>query len=252
MRRTPRSGGYEPGYAIMRALLVPWIRIWFKSHIEGAEHIPASGPAIVAANHISYFDPFAVGCAIHRNGRRPRFLGKAELFRYPVIGWVLRTGRQIRVERGTRSAPQSLDHAEEALGQGEVLVIFPEGTTTTAPDLAPLKPRSGVARLALKTGLPVIPCATWGGQFFWTKHLGIKPAPGKDIWVRFGPPVSFKEYQGREEDPAAWREVSAKIMDEIAIQLVGLKAAKPWKPQEPTKRRFIKKRKKATKFERRE
>jgi 1-acyl-sn-glycerol-3-phosphate acyltransferase len=251
MRRTPRSGPFEPGYAIMRGILVPWLRTYFKFHIEGTEHIPASGPAIIAANHISYFDPFAVGFAVHRNGRRPRFLGKSELFKYPVIGWVLRTGGQIRVDRGTRAAPQSLQHAEDALAQGEVLVVFPEGTTTTAPDLAPLKPKSGVARLALRSGIPVIPCATWGGQWFWTKHLGIKPAPGKDIWVRFGAPISFKEYQGREEDSATWNEIAGKVMDEIGIQLVGLKAAKPWAPQEPTKKRFIRKGKKGTEFERR-
>lgn len=250
--RVPRSGRPEPGYAVARGALIPWIGLWFRTHTEGAEHIPPIGPAIIAANHVSYLDPLLLGYAVHTNGRRPRFLGKSGLFKYPVIGWVLRTARQIPVDRGTRNAPQSLERAEEALKAGEVLVVFPEGTTTTADDLAPLRPKSGIARVALSTGLPVIPCATWGGQWFWTKHLGLHLKPGKDMWLRFGPPVSFKEYQGRENDPEAWREVSQKVMDEIGIQLVGLKAAKPWTPKAPTRKKFIKLQNESTKFERRE
>lgn len=248
----PRTGPLEPGYFIAKNALIPWLASWFRWHFEGLEHIPPTGPAIVCSNHISYLDPLALGYAIHKSGRRPRFLGKSGLFKYPLIGWILRTARQIRVERGTRAAPQSLEDAERALAEGEVIVVFPEGTTTTAPDLAPLRPRTGAARLVLSTGLPIIPCATWGGQWFWTKHLGVKPGPRKDIYVRFGTPVSFKEYEGREQDPAAWREVAEKIMDEIQIQLAGLRAAKPWTPQEPTRKKFIRQRERATQFERRE
>ncbi|MGH9169047.1 MAG: lysophospholipid acyltransferase family protein [Acidimicrobiia bacterium] len=250
MRRTPRSGPPEPGYAIARGALIPWFRIWFRVHLEGTEHIPPAGGAIIASNHLSYLDPIAVGFAIHRTGRRPRFLGKAQLFKYPLIGWILKSARQIKVDRGSRTAPQSLEHAEQALRNGEVLVVFPEGTTTTAPDLAPLKAKTGVARVALATGLPVIPCATWGGQWFWTKHLGVKPGPGKDVWVRFGPPISFKEFQGRG-DQRVWQEVSDKVMAEIGVLLAGLKAAKPWKPHPPTRKKFIKKQGEATRFERR-
>lgn len=249
--RVPRIGPPEPGYALARGLLTPWLTSWFRWHIEGTEHLPPEGPAIIASNHISYFDPLAVAWAIHRSGRRPRFLAKSGLFSVPLVGWVIRTARQIPVERGTRAAPQSLEAAEKALEGGEVLVVFPEGTTTTAPDLAPLKPKTGIARIALKTGISVIPCATWGGQWFWTKHLGVKPGPGKDMWVRFGPPLSFKEFEGREEDRDAWQEVSAKIMEEISVLLAGLKAAKPWSPQMPTRRKFIEKQKEATQFERR-
>lgn len=249
--RVPPTGPPEPGYAVARSVLVPWIASWFRWHFEGTQHIPPRGPALVASNHLSYFDPLAVAYAIHRNGRRPRFLAKSGLFKVPLVGWVLRTARQIPVERGTRSAPQSLEAAEKALAGGEVLVVFPEGTTTTTPDLAPLKPKTGIARLALKTGLPVLPVATWGGQWFWTKHLGVKPAPGKDVWVRFGPPLEFKEYAGREEDRTAWQEVSEKIMEEIAVLLAGLKVAKPWTPQAPTRKKFIEEQKEATRFERR-
>lgn len=249
--RVPRTGSPEPGYALARMVLVPWLATWFKWHFEGTEHVPVEGAAIIAPNHVSYLDAIVVAWGIHRSGRRARFLAKSGLFKVPLVGWVIRTAHQIPVERGTRAAPQSLEEAEKALREGEVLVVFPEGTTTTAADLAPLRPKTGVARLALATGLPVIPCATWGGQWFWTKHLGVRPGPGKDVWVRFGPPISFKEYEGRGDDTEAWEEVAAKIMEEIGVLLAGLKAAKPWSPQAPTRKKFIEEQREATKFERR-
>jgi len=249
--RAPRTRPPEPGYFLAELVLAPWLAGWFRWYIEGTEHLPASGPAIVACNHVSYLDALAVAWAVFKSGRRARFLTKRELFKYPLVGWIISTARQIPVKRGTREAPESLEHAERALAEGEVVVVFPEGTTTTAPDLAPLKPRNGVARLTLATGVPVIPAATWGGQWFWTKHLGVSPSPGKEIWLRFGSPLSFKEYEGRERDPEAWQEVSEKVMDEIAVLLAGLKAAKPWTPREPTRRKFIRGAKRARRFERR-
>lgn len=238
--KAPRSEGFEPGYAIAIGVLVPWVKLLHRWHFEGTEYIPASGPAIVASNHVSLFDPLAVGWTVHRNGRRPRFLAKSSLFQAPVVGWVLKTARQIRVDRGTATAPASLDDAERALSKGEVVVIFPEGTTSKAEDLAPLPPKTGTARLALRTGIPVIPCATWGGQWVWSYHMGFRLGWGKDVWVRFGPPMHFKEYAGREEDPEAWAEVSGSIMNEIAVLLAGLKAAKPWTPRPLTKRAYRK------------
>lgn len=227
---------FEPGYFIATSVLLPWVITFHRWHFEGEEHIPSDGPAIIASNHVSLFDPLSVGYTVHRNGRRPRFLGKSSLFEAPVVGWVLRTANQIRVDRGSARAPASLEHAERAIAEGEVVVIFPEGTTTKAPDLTPLRPRTGVARLALKTGLSVIPCATWGGQWVWSYHVGFRPIPGPEVWVRLGPPISFKEYTGREDDPNAWQEVSEKIMDEIGLLLADLKAAKPWTPRPLTKR----------------
>jgi 1-acyl-sn-glycerol-3-phosphate acyltransferase len=230
LRSPPRRGPREPGYWLAKTLLIPWLGSSFKWHFEGTEHLPKEGPALVAANHISFFDPLALAYTIHKHGRRPRFLAKGSLFKAPFVGWVLRTAKQISVARGTESARSSLEEAEGALRAGEFVVIFPEGTTTIADDLAPAEGKTGVARVALGTGLPVIPCATWGGQWVWSYHKGFKPGFGKEIWVRIGPPISFEEYAGREEDPEAWRSVSKLVMEEIAVLLAGLKAAKPWQP----------------------
>ena len=229
----------EPVYALGEHTVAPGLRLYFRWHLEGLEHIPKDAAALVASNHLSYLDGLAVAYGVHRAGRRPRFLTKSGLFSVPVIGAFLRAIGQIPVSRGTREAPQSLDNAAAALARGEVVVVFPEGTTSTTPDLAMGKPKTGTARLALMSGMDVVPCATWGGQWIWTKHLGVHLRPLQDVWVRFGPPISFKEYEGREEDRQAWREVSDRIMLEIAGLLSGLKEAKPWTPQEPTRKKFI-------------
>lgn len=229
----------EPVYALGEHSLAYGLRVYFRWHLEGLGNIPREGPAIVASNHISYLDGLSVAFGVHRAGRRPRFLTKSSLFKVPGIGPALKGLGQIPVERGTRAAPVSLDHAAEALRQGEVVVVFPEGTTSTKPDLAMGPAKSGTARLALATGMDVVPCATWGGQWIWTKHLGVHLRPLQDVWVRFGSPVSLKDLTDRAGDPAAWREASDRIMEEIALMLEDLRVAKPWAPREPTRKKFI-------------
>lgn len=229
----------EPVYAFGEHSVAYGLRAYFRWHLEGLEYIPKDTAALVASNHLSYLDGLAVAYGVHRAGRRPRFLTKAGLFKVPVIGAALKAIGQIPVNRGTRDAPQSLDNAADALARGEVVVVFPEGTTSTTPDLAMGRAKTGTARLALQSGMDVVPCATWGGQWIWTKHLGVHLRPRQEVWVRFGPSISFKEYAGREQDREAWREVSDRIMAEIAGLLVDLKAAKPWTPREPTRPKFI-------------
>jgi 1-acyl-sn-glycerol-3-phosphate acyltransferase len=229
----------EPVYALGEHSIAYGLRAYFRWHLEGLENIPKDAAALVASNHLSYLDGLAVAYGVHRAGRRPRFLTKSSLFKVPVIGPALKGLGQIPVNRGTREAPQSLDNAAAALKAGEVVVVFPEGTTSTAPDLAMGRAKTGTARLALQSGMDVVPCATWGGQWIWTKHLGVHLRPFQDVWVRFGPPISFKEFEGREGDRQAWREVSDRIMGEISGLLADLKVAKPWTPREPTRQKFI-------------
>ncbi|MEO7803681.1 MAG: lysophospholipid acyltransferase family protein, partial [Actinomycetota bacterium] len=215
-------------YAVAKSIVLPWLSMWFKTHIEGSESIPVKGPVLIAVNHVSLFDPFAVAYAIDRRGRHPRFLVKSTLFRIPGVSWILRSAGQVRVDRGTPEAPWSLQHAERALAEGELIVIFPEGTISREADLEPLEPKTGLARLALSTGIPVIPCATWGGQWVWSYHMGFRPGPGKDVWVRFGSPLKFEGYEKRKDDPQAWAEVGREVMDEIEILKAGMRSAKPW------------------------
>ncbi len=237
MAHQPRKR--EPVYALGEHSLAYGLRVYFRWHLEGLGNIPKEGPAIVASNHISYLDGLSVAYGVHRAGRRPRFLTKSSLFKVPGIGAALKGLGQIPVERGTRAAPVSLDHAAEAVRRGEVVVVFAEGTTSTKPDLAMGPAKTGTARLALATGLDVVPCATWGGQWIWTKHLGVHLRPMQDVWVRFGSPVSLKDLAERAGDRGAWREASDRIMEEIALMLEDLRVAKPWTPREPTRKKFI-------------
>jgi 1-acyl-sn-glycerol-3-phosphate acyltransferase len=211
----------EPGYRAVERVIVPLLGAWFSWNIEGQENIPRRGPAILACNHVSYLDPLALAYAIQRAGRRPRFLTKSELFSIPVVGWGLRTTGQIEVKRGTRDAPAALDRALEVLERGEIVVIFPEGTVTTHPELEPMAPKSGAVRLALRASVPIIPCATWGTANVWPKGPYSKRWwPGQDILVRFGEPV---ELNGDVGSPQAWRAAGERIMGEIGRLVAGLK-----------------------------
>jgi 1-acyl-sn-glycerol-3-phosphate acyltransferase len=159
----------ESTYLLAKGVLKPWLATWFKWSIEGLENVPRSGPALLAFNHIAYLDPLAAAYVVDRAHRVPRFLAKSELFEDKKIGWVLRGAKQIEVRRGSKDAPMALEHAFAALKRGELIVVFPEGTITTDPDLKPMRAKTGTARLALGSGVPVVPCALWGTANIWPK-----------------------------------------------------------------------------------
>jgi 1-acyl-sn-glycerol-3-phosphate acyltransferase len=211
----------EPAYRVVEATLFPLLGVWFRWTIEGRENIPERGPAILACNHVSYLDPLAMAYAISTAGRRPRFLAKSELFRNPILARFLRMTGQIEVERGTARAPLAFHRALEALARGEIVVIFPEGTVTTDPDLQPMAPKSGAVRLALRAQAPLIPCATWGTANVWPKGDYARSwRRGQDVLVRIGEPMTV---EGDSTDPATWRRAGTEIMGEIARLVAGLK-----------------------------
>jgi putative phosphoserine phosphatase/1-acylglycerol-3-phosphate O-acyltransferase len=161
--------GLEPQKAVLaftRPGLVPYARF----DISGVEHIPADGPAIVVANHRSYFDPMALAMAFAKRGRPVRFLGKKEVFDAPVVGPVARAMGGIRVERGTGS-DEPLAEAAAALEMGEIVALMPQGTIPRGPAFFDpvLKARWGAARLAAMTGAPVIPIGLWGTEKVWPR-----------------------------------------------------------------------------------
>jgi 1-acyl-sn-glycerol-3-phosphate acyltransferase len=216
--------GFEPIYSLAWAFVIPWAHLWFRWQIEGLQKMPRDGPAILAWNHVAYLDPLAIAYVVVRAGRRPRFLSKAELFDDRRIAWVLRGTGQIEVKRGTRAAPDALDHALGALERGEVVVIFPEGTVTTDPDLNPMPAKSGVSRLALKSGAPVIPCAIWGTANVWPKGYKHRWRPRQDIVVRIGDPIDIG---GDFDTPRDWVRAGTRIMDEIKVLLAGIRPIVP-------------------------
>jgi 1-acyl-sn-glycerol-3-phosphate acyltransferase len=149
-------------------IVAPLVRILFRVRVVGVEHVPLTGPAILAFNHLSALDGPVLAIELARHIKREsRFLVAAEFFRRRLVGWILRRYDQIPVHRGEgdRSA---IDAAVTAVKDGSVLAIAPEGTVNHDP-LALTRIRSGVARVALPTGAPVIPVGLWGTQSRWPK-----------------------------------------------------------------------------------
>lgn len=215
----------EPTFHLAKAIIKPGMNAWFKIHMEGLENIPRKGPGILAFNHIAYLDPFLSALAVDRVGRRPRFLGKSELFQDHRIAWILRGAKQIEVRRGTRDAPMALDNAVDALKDGEIIVVFPEGTITPDPELNMMEPKTGTARLALLSGAPLIPAGLWGTQNVWPKdHRKHWWPPRQDLLVRIGEPMSVS---GGPHTRADWLRVGHEVAREISILVAGLRPIIP-------------------------
>jgi 1-acyl-sn-glycerol-3-phosphate acyltransferase len=204
----------EPIYAIVRNVLVPLLRLLFRWKIDGLEKIPRTGPAIIAPNHISNFDPLSVAYLIDRAGRRPRFLAKASLWKNPAMRVIFSGCRQIPVERGSGDVSPTRA-AEDALRRGEVVIVYPEGTITTNLDLTPMKGKTGVARLTLATGVPVYPVGVWGAQWLIPKGRKWKYRGHRLMMLTVGDPMRFDELAARRDDPAVLREVTDRVMAEI-------------------------------------
>ena len=178
---------------LSRPSLIPYARF----DIDGVEHIPAAGPAILVANHRSYFDSAAMSMAIAQSGRTVRFLGKKEVFDVPLVGQLATAMGGIRVDRGTGS-DEPLQAAADALVGGEVVAIMPQGTIPRGPAFfdPELKGRWGAARLAQMTKAPVIPIGLWGTERVWPRSsrlpnvLNLSDPP--EVRIRVGGPVDVK------------------------------------------------------------
>jgi 1-acyl-sn-glycerol-3-phosphate acyltransferase len=180
-----------PVYALAKAVVPPVIRFWVRLDCRGLHHIPPTGQVIIAANHISYFDPLCLAVFIDAAGREVRFLAKSELYRNPVLGWVLRAAGQIPVHRESRDAARSLQDAVAAMRDGAAVAIYPEGTTTRNPDFSPMKAKNGVARLAALTGAPVVPVGMWGAHLLFTRGKIGPFRRGIRVVIRAGPPMDL-------------------------------------------------------------
>ena len=149
-------------------------RLWTDETWRGTENIPMTGPAIVVPNHISSLDPVLVGVFLAYNGRWPHFLAKESMFRAPVLGRLMAGAAQIPVHRGSVKAKDSLVSARAALDAGQVVVLYPEGTITYDPEEWPMAVHTGAARLAIDSGVPVIPVGQWGASYAFPPR-GIRP-----------------------------------------------------------------------------
>lgn len=218
--------GFWLGLAV--AVIHPMDTVLFKVRWRGQEHLPKTGGVIIATNHVSYVDPLIFARFVWDSGRIPRFLAKDSLFRLFLVRSVLRGADQIPVSRGTADAQHSLRNAVEAVGRGEAVCIYPEGTVTRDPEFWPMVGRTGVARLALSTDVPVVPVAQWGPQRavdVYRKRY--RPLPRKEVWCLAGPPIDLTAYRGRPMTAELLREVTDLVMGAIRDQLAELRGETP-------------------------
>jgi 1-acyl-sn-glycerol-3-phosphate acyltransferase len=193
-------------YRMARLVLVPFFRVYLRLEGVGAEHIPDRGPAILAANHRSFLDPFVIGAL----ARRPvYYMAKRELFERPLQARLLSALGAFPVDRGTGDE-QAMDTARALLDRGECVVIFPEGTRIRRGPLA--APRRGAARLALQTGAPVVPVAVIGTDRV-RRGRWIRPCK---VAVRCGRPLRYPLVQA--PSPKLALGVAERIWACVSVQ----------------------------------
>ncbi|MFE2048111.1 lysophospholipid acyltransferase family protein [Streptomyces sp. NPDC059459] len=198
-------------YVLKYVLLGPLLRLLFRPRIEGLDHVPASGAAIIAGNHLSFSDHFLMPAVLRR---RITFLAKAEYFTGPGIkgrltAFFFRSAGQIPVDRSGKEAGQAaIREGLGVLGKDELLGIYPEGTRSHDGRL--YKGKVGVAVMALRAGAPVVPCAMIGT--FEAQPPGRKIPKLHPVVIRFGEPLDFSRYAGMEGEKAVLRAITDEIM----------------------------------------
>ncbi|PRX48568.1 1-acyl-sn-glycerol-3-phosphate acyltransferase [Prauserella shujinwangii] len=194
----------------------------------GTRHVPRTGGALIASNHLSNADPITVTAFCLVAGRVPRFLAKAVLWRVPVVRAVMRSGRHIPVHRGRASALDSYRDVVAAVREGDCVVVFPEGTFSDRADEWPMQGKTGLARIALTTGAPVVPVANWG-----THHVLPDGArwprlrPRRRVELLAGPPVDLSDLAGPKPSASQLREATTRIMTAITVLLAEVRGESP-------------------------
>ncbi|MFD6091412.1 lysophospholipid acyltransferase family protein [Oerskovia sp. NPDC060338] len=194
---------------------------------QGAENIPATGGFIAAGNHMSNIDPLTFAHFLYDHGRAPKILAKASLWKVPFLGGLLTRTGMIPVQRNTAGAASSVSEAVDQLALGECVAVFPEGTLTRDPDLWPMVGKTGAARLALASRMPVVPIAQWGMQDILPRYSKrFRPIPPKKVAVHAGPPVDLSDLYDRPVDSVTLREATNRIMDAITGLLEEIRGEK--------------------------
>lgn len=207
-------------YRTAEALLWPWMMALTRRDWHGQENLQQHGQGIVVApNHISWFDPLVIAHFLHDSGRPPRFMGKQSVFDVPVVGQLIGGAGQIPVSRD-QDPHKALAAAAAALRAGECVVVYPEGTITRDPGVWPMKGKTGALRLALETGVPLIPVAQWGANKVmapYSKQLRLLPP--KLMQVTAGPALDLEDLRDQPVTREVLEEGTDRLMDAITALL---------------------------------
>jgi 1-acyl-sn-glycerol-3-phosphate acyltransferase len=200
-------------YSIAIDVVWQFLVLFSRFRVRGSRHLPSSGGVLVASNHLSFADPTTLTAFCLAAGRVPRYLAKAGLWDVPVVGSVMRSGGHIPVYRGAATASEAYRDAVAAVRSGECVAIFPEATFSSDPDGWPMRGKTGVARIALETGAPVIPVANWGTHHLLPASAWLpRGVPRKTVDLLAGPPVDLSDLAGRELSREVLEEATARIM----------------------------------------
>ena len=215
-------------YAFANGVLTPIMTPWVKFTVTGEENLPTEGGFLLVSNHLSNVDPLCLCWYFMKRNTAVRFLAKKSMFSVPVFGWIIKGMGLIPVNRDSNPSAV-LAPTREALTAGEVVGIYPEGTLTRDPDQWPMEFKSGAARLALDTGVTVIPLSQWGPQDIMAPYnaKGMDMRPGRRISYHFGAPVDLSDLIGPagSEDHDAVNAATARTLQAVRAgvgQLRGL------------------------------
>ncbi|MFB9890718.1 lysophospholipid acyltransferase family protein [Planobispora takensis] len=225
MRRPGWPTRFWVALAVVIVKPISWLLV--KKDWRRADRLPREGAMIMATNHLSWLDPILIAHFLYNNGRWPVILAKAALFKVPGLGRAVRSLLAIPVYRGSADAIRSLRAAEERIAEGSCVMFYPEGTCTRDPNFWPMEGKTGAARMALETGVPVIPVAHWGAQEI-LPYGSRRPRllPRKTFRVLVGPPVDLSKYRDRPIQADVLREATADIMAAITALLAELRGEK--------------------------
>ena len=208
---------------LLGAFVVPFISTLTKIKFVNEERLPREGAFILAVNHYSEIDPLITAVGVWRLGRAPRFMAKESLFRAPVLGPAMKATGMVPVSRSTSAAAAkaTMEASQDLVKHGRGVIVYPEGTLTRDPDLWPMRGKTGMVRLALEAGLPIIPVGQWGAQDIMPRYGKLRLFPWrKPSTLLFGEPVDLSEYRDRKQEPAALHEATTIVMNAVA-ELVG-------------------------------
>lgn len=211
-----RAGELNPWWRWGAVVTAPLVRALFRVRVEGLEHVPSSGPAILAFNHVSVLDgPVLAVEVAWRHRRQSRFLVAAEFFQRRVIGAILRRFGQIPIRRGQHD-DDALDDAIATVRRGALAAIAPEGTVNRDGGTELQRIRRGVARIAVPTGSPIVPVGVWGTQRRWPRSgLRLGPPWRPTVALSFGPPI----LSAGDDVDGAIDDVTARLRERLAGQV---------------------------------
>jgi 1-acyl-sn-glycerol-3-phosphate acyltransferase len=205
-------------WRVVAGVALPLMALISRITVRGGDNLPKTGPFIVAPCHYSAIDPVVMGIGVWKAGRAPRFMAKESLFRVPILGSILTSLGQIPVDRsGQQRALGPMKAAKSLAESGGGIIIYPEGSLTRDPDMWPMRGKTGAVRMALDTGMPLIPAAHWGTQVLMPRYSGkIRFFPRTPITVLFGKPIDLSPFQGKTVDQKLLVHATDILMSAIA------------------------------------